>query len=309
MTSRPRQRFYDKRDLWPWRDCMTIGIGVLATSDDGRRAKLSPDTAILIADTMGSYGDADSHSRLHKVLMIPDDRLYAVIAGDIGRGAQLVPCICTFIREIPKGERTFGKMQVAIAEGCFQYKSHLFTLMELPSLRLAPHTFNPNQKLDPELNEKVQGKWDEFDMGCDLVIATFDDEGRAYIFEVNAQEHAVHNRTFPGFAAVGSGGDNALFWLSRREHTLGQLPLRAAYHAYEAKLAAEGSAHVNEHLDIVVATSTDHWFCTTHKSLHGEPEHPEINIRTLKRLLKRHWIKHTSQIGAVVKSSSSETAK
>jgi hypothetical protein len=143
----------------------------------------------------------------------------------------------------------------------------------------------------------MQEAWMEFDLGCDLIIAAFDDEKKAYIFEANAKEHSVHHRTFPGFAAIGSGGDNALFWLSRRSHTLGLRPLRAAYHAYEAKLTAEGSAHVNEHLDVLVATATDHWFCTTHKSAHMKKEHPEINIKTLKRLLKTHWIRKTEEIG------------
>jgi hypothetical protein len=284
---------------------MTIGIGVLATSDNGRKEKRSPDTIVLVADTMGSYEDVDSHARLHKVIMLPEDRVYAAIAGDVGKGSQLVPCICTFLREIPRGERTFGKIQIAIAEGCFQYKHHLFTLFKLPELRLPPHAFNPNQKLEPELNERVQAEWAEFDIGCDLLIAAFDDERKAYLFESNAHQHAVHNRTFPGFAAIGTGGENALFWLSRREHTLGLLPLRAAYHAYEAKLTAEGSAHVNKHLDMVVATASDHWFCTTHKSLHGEKEHPEINLVNLKRLLKRHWIRRTDDIGVVSASAAS----
>lgn len=266
----------------------------------------TPDTVILVADTMGSYADADSHARLHKLLMFPEDRMYAVASGDVSRAAQLLPCICTFLREIPKGERTFGKAQIAIAEGCFAYKHHLFTLFELPNLRLPPHAFDPNQTLEPALNEKIQEAWSQFDMGCDLVIAAFDDEGKAFLFECNAQQHVVHNRSFPGFAAVGSGADNALFWLSRREHTLGLLPLRAAYHAYEAKLTAEGSAHVNEHLDIAVATVSDHWFCTTHRSLHGKKEHPDINLSNLKRLLEEHWIKKTDDIGVVITKSASQ---
>src|SRR5713101_1116386 len=77
---------------------MTIGIGVLATSEEARKKSTVPDTAILLADTMGSYEDVDSHARLHKLLMFPDDRVYAVAAGDISRAAQLMPCICTFLR-------------------------------------------------------------------------------------------------------------------------------------------------------------------------------------------------------------------
>ena len=219
---------------------MTIGIGVLATSDEARKEKRGPDTAILLADTMGSYGDVDSHARLHKVIMMPEDGLYAAIAGDVSRGAQLVPCICTFLREIPKGERTFGKIQIAIAEGCFMYKHHTFTLFELPKLRLPPHSFNPNQELDPELDKKIQKAW-----------------------------------------------------LSRRQHTLGLLPLRAAYHAYEAKLTGEGSAHVNEHIDLVVATASGPlvlYYTQVRTWRKGTPRHQstELESATKKVLDKKH---------------------
>jgi len=287
--------------LWPWQDRMTIGIGALATSDEGRKNKLTPDTAILIADTMGSYEDIDSHARLHKILMFPEDRVYAAAAGDVTLAAEMIPGICSLLREIPRGERTYGKIQQALANGCFEYKSHKFTLFELPRHRLAPHAFNPNQKLDADLDVKIQAAWSEFNVGCDALVVVFDDMGTAFLFELLGQEHTIFTRNFPGFAAIGTGSGNALFWLARRQHTLGLLPLRAAYHAYEAKLTAEGSAHVNEHIDILVATANEHWFCTTHKSLHGEKEHPEINLLSLQRLLKKYWVKKTDDIGVVIK--------
>jgi hypothetical protein len=275
---------------------MTIGIGVLATTPGGRKSGIVPDTAVLVADTMGSFEDADSHARLHKVISLPEYGLYATVAGDISRGAQLMPCLGTFIKEIPAGQKMFGKIQLAIAEGCFEYKQHLFTLIELPKLRLAPHTFSPNQKLDPELNEKIQAEWRKFDIGCDLVIAAFDDAGRAYLFLALGREHEIRNVSFPGYAAVGSGAENAMFWLSRRQHTLGFPLLCASYHAYEAKLMAEGSAHVNKHLDIIVATATDHWMCTSHAKLTAEKEHPDINLPALKKLFRKFGPKDTVKL-------------
>lgn len=304
-----KPRWDVKRNLWPWRDCMTIGVGVLATSDDGRLAKRVPDIAILLADTMGSYEDIDSHARLHKTLMFPEDRIYAVAAGDVTKAAQLVPGICTFLREIPKGERFFGRIQTAIANGHFEFKHHLFMLNELPKLRIAPHAFDPNQKLEPELNEKIQAAWANYEIGCDLIIAAFDDNGTAYLFEANGHDHIIHTRNFPGFAAIGSGADNAMTWLARRAHTLGMLPLRSAYHAYEAKIAAEASGHVNKHLDMLVMTADDYWFSTTHRSLHGLKDHPEINLANLRRLLKKHCLKKTDPIGTIKQSDSRKSAK
>jgi hypothetical protein len=275
---------------------MTIGIGVLATTTDGRKAGIVPDSVVLVADTMGSFDDADSHARLHKVITLPNVGLYASIAGDVSHGAQLLPCIAGFIEEIPKQERTFGRIQAAIAEGCFQYKHHLFTLSELPRLRLAPHTFSPNQKLDPNLNALVQGEWEKFDIGCDLVVAVFDKDQRAYLFCVNGQQHEVQNVSFPGFCAVGTGAESAMFWLSRRQHTLGFSLIRAAYHAYEAKIMAEGSAHVNEHMDILVANGSEYWLCTSHAKLSLEKEHPQITIKAMRDLYKKYGPRDTSKL-------------
>ncbi len=71
---------------------MTIGIGVLACTEAGRAKRRIPDTIILMADTMGSYEDVDSHARLHKAFMFPDLEMYAVAANLVdraGRGAFL----------------------------------------------------------------------------------------------------------------------------------------------------------------------------------------------------------------------------
>lgn len=275
---------------------MTIGIGVLATSPEGRKKGIVPDVLVLMADTMGSFGDVSSHERLHKVISMPSEKFYATIAGDVSRGAQLVPCICSFIKDIPEKERTFGSIQRAIAEGCYQYRHQLFTLWELPRLRLPPHAFNPNQKLEPELNNKIQGAWENFDLGCDLVIGVFDKDERAYLFLVSASEHEVRNMSFPGFASIGVGSENAMFWLSRRKHTLGYPLLTASYHAYEAKVMAENSAHVNKHFDILVATGSDHWICTTHAKLSAEKEHPEVNIKALKKLYRKFGPRETVKV-------------
>src|SRR5437016_6089650 len=70
-------------NLWPWRDWMTVGIGVLASD------KSNPDTVILVADTKGSFGEAYSMNRMHKIFTAPDIGLHAVAAGKIDRASEL----------------------------------------------------------------------------------------------------------------------------------------------------------------------------------------------------------------------------
>jgi hypothetical protein len=276
---------------------MTVGIGVLATSAGGRQNSIIPDSVVLIADTLGSFADDDSHGRLHKAFMFPDARMYAVSAGSVDRAAELLPIVANFITGIPKPQRTFGRIAQAVAAGCYGYKHDKFTVHEFPKLRLPPEAMDPN-KVTPELNAFVHEHWTKFSIGCDLIIAVFDHEGKVALLQVCGDEHELHNIGFPGFGAIGVGATNAIFWLSQRQHTLGLLPLRAAYHAYEAKLMAESSPHVNKHLDIIVAKGDDHWFSTTHSSLHPEKEHPEINPKNLKKMLKRYGPHDTSKIGA-----------
>jgi hypothetical protein len=290
---------------------MTIGIGVLGTSETGRAKEIVADTAILIADTMGSFGDAYSHSRLHKALMFPEHNVYALVADEVDKGAELVPVICKFLaQEAPKEQRHYGNIINGIAKGCFFYKGEKFTILELPKLRLPPEVFDP-RKVTPELNAVVQAEWDRFYVGCDLLIATFDGLGKAYLLSVDGQNGELHNVSFPGFGAIGCGAGNAMFWLSTRQHTLGMLPVRAAYHAYEAKLMAEGSAHVNQHLDIIVATKDEHWFSSSHGLLGGDwpEEHAVINLSNLKQWNKKYGPKGTEMLGKDPKPKSSVARK
>jgi hypothetical protein len=277
---------------------MTIGIGVIATSKDGRERNVVPDTTVLIADTMGSYGDSDSHARLHKAFMFPDVGVYAVAAGQVDRASELLFAFAKWLKGVPKAERTFGAVTRTLASVCYGYKREKFVAHEFPKLRLPPKEMDPTTAT-PELNTMVQARWEEFSIGCDLIVSAFCGDGTVCFLQVSGAEHEIQNISFPGFGAIGSGSENANFWLSRRQQTLGQLPLRAGYHAYEAKIMAEASAHVNEHLDIIVATNEEHWFCTTHPSLHSEKTHPEINIKNLKRLWKRYSPRDTSKLGTL----------
>src|ERR1039458_4158949 len=81
---------------------MTIGIGVLATGDEGRKTEIIPDHAILISDTMGSFGDEYSHPRLHKRFDLPDEGLFIVAADQIDKAAEVVPMIKAVVAAVPR---------------------------------------------------------------------------------------------------------------------------------------------------------------------------------------------------------------
>jgi len=88
----------------------------------------------------------------------------------------------------------------------------------------------------PALNAIVQERWENFSIGCDLVPAVFTANKTPTLLQVNGIEHEINNMVFPGFAAIGTGSEHAVFWLSRRQQMFCHVPLHAAYPAYEARL-------------------------------------------------------------------------
>jgi hypothetical protein len=274
---------------------MTIGIGVLACTEEGRAKKRIPDTLILMADTMGSYEDLDSHARLHKAFMFPESEMYAVAANLVDRAGEVLSSIDKFLKRIPKGNRSFGAIMRTVSEVCYGYKREKFIAHEFPKLRLPPADFDPFKKIPPNVDARIQKRWDAFPLGCDLIIGALSNQG-AVLIQVCGNSLDVDNATVPGVATIGIGSDAASFWLSRRQQTFGNPPLRSAYHAYEAKIMAESSAHVNEHLDMIVATDEKFWFCTSHTSAHPYQKHPEINLENLKEMWGKYGPQDTSQL-------------
>ena len=222
--------------------------------------------------------------------------MYAVAADQIDRAGELLSAIEKAITAVPKAERSHGEITRIVAAVCYGYKRGKFTTHEFPKLRLPPEEMDP-ARVTPALDAIVQERWENFSIGCDLVLAVFTANKTPTLLQVNGVEHDINNMVFPGFAAIGAGSEHAVFWLSRRQQMFGHVPLRAAYHAYEAKTMAESSPHVNEHLDIIVATDSEQWFSSTHRIDHRIPEHPQINIKNLQRLWKRYGTRDTSNLG------------
>ena len=296
MLRQPKPR--DKRALWPWRWWMTVGVGVLATSREGRERGLLPDHIILVSDTMGSYGNEFAHPRLHKRFDLPEHKTFILAADQVDRAAELVPMIEARLSQFPPDSRTYGETKQAICEACFFYKMELFKQSVLPRLRVPPEAFDPREATS-EFQAVIQQEWELFGIGCDLLIGTFDHKGQAALTVVNGAEGTASSWNFPGFTAIGSGGPNALFWLSHRGHTLGMTPLRALYHAYEAKVMAEDAPNVNDKTDVLVANAENNWSCSSHVSLADKAKVPEFPIDSLETLFDKYKPSDTSELDAM----------
>jgi hypothetical protein len=232
---------------------MTIGIGVLASEGEANK----PNQLILLADTKGSFGDTYSMNRLHKLFMAPDKRLYSVGAGQMDKASELFEMIKGVSGVIEGGTQRYGSIIESVSGGADLYKRVRFKLDVLPLFARMPQSL-PDMFTDTDLGPALLEEWRKYDFGCQMLIGAFNDLGQAFLLYIEGDAR-VSNLTFPGFAAIGSGLNNAMFWLSYRNHNLGLSVRRSAYHAFEAKVMAESSAHVNDRLDMVIA-SRDKWF-------------------------------------------------
>jgi hypothetical protein len=280
----PKPRF-SKRNLGPWRDWMTIGIAVLASE-----STLKPDHLILMADTKGSFGDDFSMSQLHKMFLAPEIGLYAIAADQMDRAAELFKFLSLFITDL-KGTIGYARVFQAVHGASDGYKRIRFKYDVLPKYAYIP------RKLPDDFDENTLGptllkEWQEFYFGCQMIVGSFDLEGKALLFQIDGTGK-VHNFTFPGFAAIGSGQNQAMFWLSYRHHNLGFSVKRAAYHAFEAKLMAESSPFVNEQIDMVIANKEKHYLLARHNP---KPEGTPVTIAELREWYSIYGPKETDDL-------------
>ena len=83
--ARPEPRRVDRRNLWPWRCWMTIGIGAICTIRNPH------DCLILASDKLGSFGDTNS-TKGHAKMFVQGERdcVFAVCAGSVENASELV---------------------------------------------------------------------------------------------------------------------------------------------------------------------------------------------------------------------------
>jgi len=277
---------------------MTIGIGLLGSEPSS--TGVVPNQIILIADTMGSFGDTDSHPRLHKTFVLGDLDICAVAANQIDKASGLMAMVESHMRLLSPHTKVLGQITNSIQMACFLFKREQFISHVFPKYRLEPNVFAPDDKIPASLDPTIQKEWEEFDIGCDVIFGVFDHRGQASLLYVEGCSATVETATFPGYAAIGTGLDKAMFWLSYRRHNLTMSAKLSAFHAYEAKLMAESSAHVNEHIDLIIARHGAFWSQTSHDAGPPPPECP-ITLRELERMREEFGPK---QVGTFMRSAS-----
>lgn len=290
IATKPLQR----PNLWPWKYWMTIGIGVLCSD------KNAGDCFILASDRLGSFGDGFSTRRHCKMFLEPERGLYAVCADDVGNASELLGRICEQWANIPPQNRSYRMLRQGMQLAASEYRLYQFVASVLPRYPIDPKADWRVQAENLGLTEKLLDEWRNTQTGCELIVGSLGlyEQGRT-MFHLHFSNEAGEVTPLPscGFWAIGSGAENALFWLAYREQGIGMSVKRSALHVYEAKLMAEHSPYVGrEDIELLIVTQ-DQWYHLTHKrrSADGCP----VSLDELEELHREFGPSSTQSLGSL----------
>jgi hypothetical protein len=267
---------------------MTIGIGVVCCESPDKR----PSHIILASDSLGSFGDSFSTTAHHKMMADFDVQVYAVGADDMEHSADLMQKIILAVSKLK--ERTFGTINEAIAYAAWDHRSARFKYDVLPEYGIAPTSHWKKDAREAGILDKLNKVFKKFRTHCCLIVSTFDSRGLGAQFLVNP-DGSVQSCMLPGFTAIGSGADNALFWLAYRKQNIAMGLMQSAYHVYEAKLMAEQSPHVGkDDIELLITCADgDGWFLNSNNpTCKGCP----LSIPGLKEMWNKFGPRATGEI-------------
>lgn len=268
---------------------MTIGIGVLCSTHP-KPHQPRPDALVLIADTMGST-ELDSTDELHKMWINDDLRLYAVGAGVLDYGGEIFVIIENELKAL-QTPLTHGLISGVINKAFQIHRAQHFQWdVVWAKLNIATLGMLADSAM-------VREEWEKFFLDIHMVIGIPDHTGQMYLYLVGQFEgttKVVHLSEFPGYCVIGSGGNNAQFWLHYRGQVLGRNVKQSVYQAYEAKRMAVKSPTVNEKIEIAIVLPGE-------KAYHLNDETPiiegcPVSLPELETMFKKYGPQETSSLG------------
>lgn len=255
---------------------MTIGIGVIAT----QVSRL--DHLILLSDTQGSIGISQSMHQLPKMFCAPDQSLYAVGADGMEQAGEQFEVIYNAFQT---GSNEYGQRVRQLKEAVDAYRRHRFVLDVAPRYAYKIGSL-PESFVETNLTSRLLKEWKSFYIGCQLIIGFLDKAKCAALYYLDGTGTA-QCFTMSGSVAIGSGADNSQFWLSYRDANISMPVRRAAYCAFEAKIMAENSPHVNDRLKMLIANHSEYRFMSD-EGLSQGPMTPPVSLAELRRLFRKY---------------------
>ncbi|GEM_PF-4666550 len=273
-------------DLWPWRYWMTIGIGCICSNE------AQSDCFVMASDHLGTFDEAYTTRNHSKIAWQPDHKIFSVCADSVENAMELLGAIAMEWQALPV--RSFGALRQGLQNAVTIYRHHRFYLDVLPRYGIVVKNDNWFEiaKLI-NVDKELKGEWDNQNLGCEIVLGTFDMRGMATVYYIGS-DGGVQTIGQPGFIAIGSGGPYAQFWLAHRQQTCHMSILRSAYHAYEAKIMAEHNPFVGkDDIAMMVCTPKRVYILTQNQP---EIEGCPVSLIRLKGMVQRYGPRDTADL-------------
>jgi hypothetical protein len=165
---------------------------------------------------------------------------------DLSGGQAAVDAGTTVIPEIVKVEKGVKK--------CVERERQ--TQIEAVYLRPRGWSLETFQQQAPSLPKSLVTQTIEqlygHDMPIELLLAGFDRLGYGYLFTIYGNSMYPRRHDNPGYAAIGSGGEAAMYWMGYRDIGYASESREVLYSAIEGKYFAELSLGVGEYTDVFI---------------------------------------------------------
>jgi 20S proteasome alpha/beta subunit len=257
---RRRDNGLENKHEQPWEAAMTCCVAALC--DKGK-------SIILVADKMIGMGMIEGEPEITKILNFHRHWRVMIAGDDIPPVFPIVDAV----RQKFARRRALNVREVmeAFNSNFANEREDVAEAMHLVPRGWTVKSFNSRaaeiipKRYRKEIAEKFYGQTIE----VSLLVAGFDASGKGHIFSIDEFEHRGHARRhdIPGFHAIGSGADGAIYMMTYREVS-SSMPLRLMlYYAIEGKYFGELAGGVGPKTDVYVLRAGKSPFKLTKKVL------------------------------------------
>lgn len=216
---------------------MTVCVAAFAHNEEA---------IVLISDKAVTYSgreiDMQADTGICKVLRLADSRWYALVAGTISFGEQVVRTISDKVRADPKlAQDLTGIMGCGTRVFAELWKEQMTAQILTPKLLTEDLLLRRPSNLTPlpaSYFGSVTDEMNKFWIDSSILICGFDVRGKPHLIQIDAPGRGSTHNTM-GYAAIGSGSDTAIGRLMWKETDRTFSLDRVLYEALDAKAHAE----------------------------------------------------------------------
>ena len=211
-------------------------------------------TLILIADRQIGIGAIEAQPNVRKILQVHPDWRLMFSGNGIGPVFDMESEIKNELYRKTKNKSTSVKTVLTVFESCYdKVRRRLAEKLYLRSGISFETLYKNRNESEADRNEyeAARNKIAGFALEIDLLGAGFDKNKRGHIFSVRNPGIATRHN-IPGFHAIGSGSDGAIYYLYYRNSGFMEPLDRALYYAYDAKYSGELAVGVGDKTDIYI---------------------------------------------------------